>query len=234
MRGCSDSDVSGISGDEGQTKINMSSYGYPLVFGTFSNWKVYQMLRTLQFASVLVANKAEDRQGLVDHVFDDQNERLKEDFKSLCQQVYPVLNAVAELQGAHVVGPLPTDPALYPSATDPDTFLYAGFVQPGKHSVFIYDPESGEIHRRIIAVDVQESFTGSFITRELAADFTLNDRNPSKYCDIQPEVQKASKDELEAFINDIQPGIFNIKAYFDNNDSEDLRIVLETLKKHYS
>jgi len=114
MRSSTDSERSGQSNDEGQTKINMSSYGYPIIFGTFSNCKAYQMFRAVQFTSALVAGNKEDRQNLLDHVFDDQNDRLKEDFKSVFQQVYPVLNAVTELQGAHVVGALPTDPALYP------------------------------------------------------------------------------------------------------------------------
>ena len=114
MRRSSDSEASEQSHDEGQAQISTSAYGYPIVFGTFSNWKAYQMLRTYQFTSALVAGNNEDRQNLVDHVFDDQSDRLKEDFKSVFQQVYPVLNAVTELQGAHVVGALPTDPALYP------------------------------------------------------------------------------------------------------------------------
>ena len=43
---------------------------------------------------------------------------------------------------------------------------------------------------------------------------------------------KLSKEEHEAFINDIQPGLLNIKLEFQGSDSTGLRIVLQTLKRY--
>lgn len=55
--------------------------------------------------------------------------------------VYPVLGSVAKMHNAHVVGNLPSDPAQQ-KCPDYRTFVYSGFVTPGKHSVFIYLPEA--------------------------------------------------------------------------------------------
>ena len=89
---------------------NRASFDYPVIFGTFSNWKAYQMMRAHQFSSVLVATTNEDRRYLVEHVFDAKSYAFKSDFKSVYQQVYPVLAAAAAVQGAQLVGTLPTDP----------------------------------------------------------------------------------------------------------------------------
>lgn len=70
--------------------------------------------------------------------------------------VYPVLNTIADLQKAHVVGTIPTDPSTQKSP-DLTTFCYAGFVSPGKHSIYLYDIETDTFWKKVIIVDVQKN-----------------------------------------------------------------------------
>ena len=77
--------------------VNSQVFDYPLVFGTISNWKVMQMLRTYQFTTILCASSDEDRKNLIEWLFDDLNYSLKADFKNIYANVYKVLTALAQI-----------------------------------------------------------------------------------------------------------------------------------------
>ena len=38
--------------------------------------------------------------------------------------------------------------------THESAYIYAQFVAPGKHSIYIYDPDSDEFYKKVVAVDV--------------------------------------------------------------------------------
>ena len=44
---------------------------YPIVFGTFTEWRAMQMLRTYQVTSILSTTSEEDREALEQFVFDE-------------------------------------------------------------------------------------------------------------------------------------------------------------------
>lgn len=83
----------------------------PIIFGSFSDWRAFQMLRTYQFACIIAAqNNPEERQCLIDFVFDDHNCNLLQNFISIYGLVYPVISSASALHNAHVVGNIPLNP----------------------------------------------------------------------------------------------------------------------------
>jgi hypothetical protein len=179
------------------------------------------------FASVLVAGNAEDRHHLTDHVFDFQNYTFKSDFKNINKRINQVIDSVAELQGAYVVGSLPSGNKQLTS-----TFMYASLVKPGKHSLFIYDPTTDRIYQKIIALDIEDSFR----PRELNTNgdnyavyqkgsirniFPLNEKRPESV-------------DIEAFFIASNPsGTFDIRQYFEQKDHECVMDVYQSMNTHF-
>lgn len=131
----------------------------PLIFGTFSNWKVYQMLLPVQFAAAMVC-KSEVEKNLCEQVIFQFDEKVyQSEFKILPPMVFPMIRAMADAQNAHVVGDVP-EGAQNQAKAYSKTFIFSKFVESGKHSIFIYDPTTDEFYKNIIAVDLQtQSFT---------------------------------------------------------------------------
>lgn len=138
---------------EKEKLVNQEASKIPLIFGTFTSWKVFQMIKTHQFTSIISASTDKERTALLNKVFDDVNYNLQKDFKNMYLNVYPVLTSVAKMHNAHVVGTLPSDPSQQ-KCPDYQTFVYSGFVTPGKHSIFLYDPAIDQFYKKNIIVDV--------------------------------------------------------------------------------
>lgn len=114
------------------------------------------MMRTYQFACILsVSHVLEDRQSLVNFVFDDINCDLSQDYKSIYDRVYPIIDNVCALHSAHVVGRVPLNSKLQKSP-DRTTFVYSCLCPPGKHSVFVFLPETQTFYKKVIVVEPQQ------------------------------------------------------------------------------
>ena len=59
---------------------------------------------------------------------------------------------------AHIVGTLPPEDQATKDSIKlvENLYVYAAYVRPGKHSVFIYNPEDDGLYRKTIAVDVKQ------------------------------------------------------------------------------
>lgn len=58
------------------------------------------------------------------------------------------------LHNAHAVGKVPLNPKEQKSP-DRTTFIYSCLCPPGKHSLFIFDPSTNKIYKKVIVVDPQ-------------------------------------------------------------------------------
>ena len=131
-------------------------FNHPIVFGTINNWKCTQMMRTYHWASIISSSgSSEDKTALTEVLFDDVNYSLSKEFKTVYSLIYPMVNQIAMLQEAHVVGNLPFDNEAQKSP-DFSTFVYTALVPPGKHSIMIYDPTSDRFFEKILMVDIQD------------------------------------------------------------------------------
>lgn len=61
---------------EREKSINQEAFKIPMIFGTFTNWRVFQMIKTHQFTSIISAATDKERKQLLSKVFDDVNYNL--------------------------------------------------------------------------------------------------------------------------------------------------------------
>lgn len=64
---------------------------HPLVFGTITDWRAMQMLKTFQATSIMCTTDAEQRECLEHYVFDHVNYDYRKHFKNLYKQQYQIL-----------------------------------------------------------------------------------------------------------------------------------------------
>jgi len=108
------------------------------------------MLKPSQFAAILGCKSEYDRQYVLGTIFKDDYLDIDNDFKSFLGTVQPLIESVIAAHSAHVVGALPET---FKSTNR--MFIYAAYVMPGKHSIFVYDPQADSFYKKVVAVDVQ-------------------------------------------------------------------------------
>lgn len=99
-------------------------------------------------------------------------------------------------------------------------FVYCCFCPPGKHSVFIYDPEKDRCYKKIIAVEPRDSFVNrqillnSIVETEVKenkiSEKKLREYNQSmqKFMPVKGTNEKLERVDvnlIECFMNDSQP-----------------------------
>lgn len=96
-------------------------------------------------------------------VFDEVKASLMTDFPALQDCIIPLFKRVTRMRNAQVVGKQfegsgagMSRPALSEAVTE-NGFVYASFVKPGKHSVFVYDPVSDKFYQKVIVVQNQRT-----------------------------------------------------------------------------
>ena len=110
------------------------------------------MLKPSQFAAILGCKSEHDRQYVLETIFKDEYLDIKNDFKSFLGTVQPLIESVIAAHSAHVVGAVPET---FKSFSGDRLFIYAAYVMPGKHSIFVYDPRDDSFYKKVVAVDVQ-------------------------------------------------------------------------------
>ena len=126
------------------------------------------MLKSYQLVAISACRTDEDRKLMIEMLFNEKEFDLKNDFKNFSNSVNPFLHAMTGAHNAHIVGSLPADERQKDSIKLVEhLYVYSTYVRPGKHSVFIYNPEDGSLYRKIIAVDVQKD---GFIPRRNSED----------------------------------------------------------------
>jgi hypothetical protein len=115
------------------------------------------MLKPSQFAAILGCKSEHDRQYVLETIFKDEYLDINNDFKSFLGTVQPLIESVIAAHSAHVVGavPDPDKPETFKSFSSGRLFIYAAYVMPGKHSIFVYDPRDDSFYKKVVAVDVQ-------------------------------------------------------------------------------
>jgi hypothetical protein len=98
--------------------------------------------------------------------------------------------------------------------------MYAQFVAPGKHSIYIYDPDSDEFYKKIVAIDVPQQ---KFAYKSLPPNFDLTDDHRHYHLDT------TKKRYLEAYLVDTSMCKFNIKDILD----KDACPIMETVYKNF-
>ena len=63
----------------------------PLIFGTLTKFKIFQMMQLYKFATILVTNLNEERHILEEHIFDDVNNSLSGNFKNIFNKIIPAM-----------------------------------------------------------------------------------------------------------------------------------------------
>lgn len=91
--------------------------------------------------------------------------------------------------------------------------MYSTLVQPGKHSIYVYVPETDSFYKKIIAVDVSEEF----VPRLLPADTVLDQQHITKVgYEIQSQnFEQVDQTLLEAFVIDIGKGNLKIESILE-------------------
>ena len=114
------------------------------------------MLKPSQFAAILGCKSEHDRQYVLETIFKDEYLDINNDFKSFLGTVQPLIESVIAAHSAHVVGSAPdNDAETFKSFSGDRLFIYAAYVMPGKHSIFVYDPRDDSFYKKVVAVDVQ-------------------------------------------------------------------------------
>lgn len=94
----------------------------------------------------MLTNSPAERQVLVETLFDEVKTDLATDFNGLMQLIIPVFKQLMRVKNAQIVGKSLNDmdiainKALISQTIKDNCFIYAAFVKPGKHSIFIYEP----------------------------------------------------------------------------------------------
>ena len=116
------------------------------------------MLKLPQFVAILACRNDEDRKLMINMLFNEQEFDLKTDFKNFSNSVNAFLHAMTGAHNAHIIGTLPLEDQASKDSTKSaeNLFVYAAYVRPGKHSVFIYNPVDGGLYRKTVAVDVKK------------------------------------------------------------------------------
>lgn len=110
------------------------------------------MLKPSQFAAILGCKSEHDRQFVLETIFNDEYFDIKNDFKSFLGTVQPLIESVIAAHSAHVVGAISET---FKSLSSDELFIYAAYVMPGKHSIFVYNPRDDSFYQKVVAVDVQ-------------------------------------------------------------------------------
>jgi len=116
------------------------------------------MLKPSQFAAILGCKSEHDRQYVLETIFNDEYLDIKNDFKSFLGTVQPLIESVIAAHSAHVVGAHPetfSNSNNDKSFSGDGLFIYAAYVKPGKHSIFVYNPRDDSFYKKVVAVDVQ-------------------------------------------------------------------------------
>lgn len=89
---------------------------------------------------------------MLETIFKDDYLDIKNEFKSFLGTVQPLIESVIAAHSAHVVGAVPET---FKSFSGDRLFIYAAYVTPGKHSIFVYNPGDNSFYKKVVAVDVQ-------------------------------------------------------------------------------
>ena len=89
---------------------------------------------------------------MLETIFNDEYLDVDNDFKSFLGTVQPLIESVIAAHSAHTVGAVPET---FKSCAGDRLFIYAAYVMPGKHSIFVYNPRDGSFYQKVVAVDVQ-------------------------------------------------------------------------------
>ena len=81
-----------------------SARDYPVVFGTFSQWRAYQALRLYQFITAASVHNGLDRSTLNDFLFDELNYSMIEDFPSTSANLWNTLISIVKVKEAQLIG----------------------------------------------------------------------------------------------------------------------------------
>ena len=127
------------------------------------------MLKTQQFTSLIATKTPEDRECLENFVFDESNYELKRHFKTLHKQTFNILTGTVKLHSAQVIGSEIVNNLAYLQ----NTYCYSCFCKPGKHSIFVYDPVSELMYKKIIALEPSSSFVNRQILMDTAEEMYL-------------------------------------------------------------
>ena len=83
--------------EKGDKAVNEDTFKTPLIFGTITDWKVFQMQKAYQYASIVNAQTDEDRKSLSETVFDYKNFEMKKHFKQINDTIYPIINSTIDM-----------------------------------------------------------------------------------------------------------------------------------------
>ena len=124
------------------------------------------MLKSYQFVAISACKNDEDRKLMINMLFNEKEFDLKNDFKNFSNSVNAFLHAMTGAHNAHIVGTLPSEDRSTKDSIKlvEDLYVYAAYVRPGKHSVFVFNPQDDQLYRKTIAVDVKKD---GFIPRKL-------------------------------------------------------------------
>jgi len=110
----------------------------------------------------------------------------------------------------------------FDNATILKTQVYARYVKPGKHSIFVYDPQGDRLFMKIVVVEEPRTWEA---TPNL--DIELEMAGQSK-C---PQKDQRSILANEAFLEDTQPGTLELSKLLKSE--ADIRTTLEAIDSHY-
>mmetsp|Transcript_21437 Transcript_21437/g.33119 ORF Transcript_21437/g.33119 Transcript_21437/m.33119 type:complete len:244 (+) Transcript_21437:3704-4435(+) len=193
------------------------------------------MMKLHEFASCLVSSSDKERNQLLRYVFDQAND-LKY-FKNIQMNSLGAFRALASLYNAHVIGSAPDEYARSPliQGQEPSfTYVYSGFVPPGKHSIFIYNPRTNQFFKKIIAVDSPDTFRSRVVNfKQYPSDLSLDSfailkKQPNLVSNFE-----LTRRELTAFLNDTKHSIFDLSACSSKQDVTQLTAALSALRENY-
>lgn len=231
-----------------------------LVFGTITNWRVFQMLKLYKVTTALVAASESDQNALAADVFDEVNNSLATTFKTIKSTVWSTYQSLLKNERAQTVGITDDDFHVLSAAEKEELlqsrcFTYSTFVcRPGKHSIFVYDIESDRLFFKGVVVEQPLPWAiGSgrwsplflAITPPPPDSLTLSPgpqvalpRASTQHAGSGKHLQRKVPADTRALLlqqaalNDISPSNLHISEYFQNVD--DLRRAFDSLRGHYT
>jgi len=154
------------------------------------------------------------------HIMDEVNNVFKTTFKGVCRSVLPAVETWLTLKNAQVIG---CDISDIRSETDTLTAqVYARYVRPGKHSIFVYDPERDQLFMKIVVVEELRSW-----------EIEERDVQPIEVSDRSTIHKKEQRSMLlsQAFLEDIQPSVWDLSRFL--RDKKDVESALKAIDVHY-
>lgn len=124
------------------------------------------MLRPNEIAAALINKTKEDRQLITETVLDYSHFRPS-DFQAFSREFHPLLMSIIESQNGLLVGDYKFEPKTPTKYVNSD-FLFLKLIDPGKHSIFIYDPKKDVFYKKLVAVEVQQQLQP---VRRVEADY---------------------------------------------------------------